>query len=109
MVDDPRVDHDPEREESDRRSARDREARFPREFDRPNAVSLFLRLGYDITNNEDVVRLASDLRWASEQRKLVNEQLTHRTAFLVSGTIAVVSVALTVLGQWVVNKLTGRG
>ena len=94
----------------DRADERDRDPRYPRDFfDRPSAISLFLRLGYDVTNNEDVQRLASDLRWASEKRKFETDQKPHKTAVVVSSMIAIISVTLTILGQWVVAKLTGKG
>lgn len=100
-------------EERDRNSRyeaeeRDRNSRLYRDYqERPSAISLFLRLGYDVTNNEDVQRLASDLRWASEKRKTDTEKNGHLFAIFVSGFISMASVALTVFGQWVVAKLTG--
>jgi hypothetical protein len=105
---DNREDRDRDRDRN-RAEDRDRDTRIPRDYyDRPTAISLFLRLGYDVTNNEDVQRLATDLRWASEKRKNENEQKPHQLALIGSGFIAVISVALTVLGQWIVAKLTGK-
>lgn len=106
---DERPDDDVERgRERDRAEKRDRENRYPRDYyDQPSAISLFLRLGYDVTNNDDVQRLASDLRWAADKRRHDNEQKPHQLALIGSGFIAILSVALTVLGQWIVTKLTG--
>jgi hypothetical protein len=55
-----------------------------------------------------VQRLASDLRWAAEKRRFDVEQKPHQTALLFTGLISVISIALTVLGQWIVAKFTGK-
>lgn len=72
-----------------------------------DAIDIFLRLGYDIRENDDVQRLAEILRWASDERRRFIARSPHRMAIFVSTSIAVVSVALTVLGQWVLSKFGG--
>jgi hypothetical protein len=109
MVEDPKEREWERDRDRDRDSDHDRNPRYARDYyDRPDAISLFRRLGYEITKNEDVIRLQDDLRWVAEKRKEENERKPHQTALLVSGVIALISVALTVFGQWILAKLTGK-
>lgn len=92
--------------EQQQREDRDRNPHYPRDYyERPTAISLFQRLGYDVTNNDDVQRLAADLRWVAEKRQMFSEQKARRIGILISGFIAIGSVALTMFGTWVLSKM----
>jgi hypothetical protein len=97
-----------DRSDKDRLSDRDRNPSYSRDYrTRPDAITLFERLGYDVTENDDVVRLKEDLRWVSEQRKKTAERKSNYFAFMFRAFIAIITVTATLIGQWVYVRVGG--
>ena len=69
--------------------------------------NLFLRLGYDITENMDVQRLAANLRYSEEHRRQDERTDSNKLAWFVTAFIAVLGSGATVVGQILFNKIFG--
>lgn len=70
---------------------------------------IFFRIGYDITDADDLRRLADDLRWASEKREASEQRslATTKTFWvLVAGAVGPV---VTLVFQWIVKHFWPGG
>jgi hypothetical protein len=74
-------------------------------YERPNVVSVFSRLGYNLYDPQDLNRLAANLRFAEEARSRDESYKARRLGWLISGVIAVLSAFATTLGTWLVDRI----
>lgn len=59
-----------------------------------NLITLFDRLGYDLTDSDEVNRLNENLRFAERQRKRAERIETGRLGWIVTGAIAFFSIVI---------------
>jgi len=71
---------------------------------RNELAELFLKLGYDITDNDDVMRCAADLRWVDERRQSAESFRAKKWAALGTILITVLGAAGTLFVQWIWDR-----
>ena len=91
-------EHHPGRRWDDRRGWYD-----PRE--RPNVISVFRQLGYDLERQDDINRLRENLEFAQKTRERDETVRSRRLGWFVSAAIAILSTIVTVFGEWIVSKV----
>lgn len=72
---------------------------------RVTVITLFERLGYDLSDNEDVQRLNENLRFIEKQRKRQERMDTNRVTWLVSLALVVIGAALSALVNWISTRI----
>lgn len=72
---------------------------------RVTVITLFERLGYDLSDNEDVQRLNENLRFIEKQRKRQERMDTNRVTWLVSLALVVIGAALSALVNWLSTRI----
>lgn len=98
MVDDPQI----ERQERDENRA----ARFSGE--RINVISLFGRLGYDLYNSNDIVRLGENLRFMEEERKHQEMMRASKLVWFSNSLVALLGAGASGIVLFLVNRLSGK-
>jgi hypothetical protein len=71
---------------------------------RSELAHVFLQLGYDINDSDDMMRLAADLRWVEDRRKSAEAFRAKRWAALGTIIITVGGAAGTLLVQWLWDR-----
>lgn len=65
---------------------------------------VFLQIGYDITDPDDMLRLAADLRWVDERRKSQESSRAKKWAAIGTILITVLGAAGTLFVQWIWDR-----
>lgn len=65
---------------------------------------VFLQIGYDITDPDDMLRLAADLRWVDERRKSQESFRAKKWAAVGTILITVLGAAGTLFVQWIWDR-----
>ena len=110
MSDDFSEDKRPEHERRNRGNdygpwERRRQEQYQDWRERPNVISVFSQLGYNLYDIDDINRLRDNLRFADNGRK--REEMVHNRTFgwVVAVVIAAVGALFTTLGQWIANHI----
>lgn len=72
--------------------------------DRPNVLTIFSQLGYNLWDQADINRLRENLEFAQKTREREETIRSRRLGWLVSGGIAILSALATIIGDWFVGK-----
>ncbi len=88
------------------RQAEARRVREERYQSRQNVYTFFERLGYDITNNQDVERLAENLRFAERQRQRAEKMDSNKLGWVVSFVLLMLGAAASAMAQWFASRIS---
>lgn len=89
------------------RAERARMLREEREA-RLSVVSLFQRLGYDLTDPDEINRLNENLRYAERQRRRYEVLEGNKLGWLVSLILVIAGASITAVVQWF-TSIKGHG
>lgn len=74
---------------------------------RLNVVSVFERLGYDLTSSEDISRLNENLRYTERERKRREWMESHKISWVISLALVIIGAAATTALNWLTGKFSG--
>jgi hypothetical protein len=98
---------DPQRNRHE--SDRDRVERERDRLSRINVISLFDRLGYDVTEASEIKRLNENLTFLERERKRREDMSSNKMKLMGAVFIGVLGAVSTYLVNWVVNKIVPGG
>lgn len=65
-----------------------------------DVIRLFERLGYDLTDPNEVTRLNENLRYTERQRRRLERLESNKLGWIVSVVLLCIGAALTTMVQW---------
>jgi di/tricarboxylate transporter len=98
---------DPQRNRHE--SDRDRVDRERDRLSRINVISLFDRLGYDVTEPSEIKRLNENLTFLERERKRREDMSSTKMKLVGAILIGALGAVSTYLVNWVVNKIVPGG
>ena len=81
---------------------------YARAAAREEVYNIFLSIGYNINDGEDLRKLREDLEWAQDKRISAEQSVLNRWRLIGTIIVAVVGSLVTVVIQTIVSYFPGR-
>lgn len=72
-----------------------------------NTRAVFMQLGYDIDDPDDILRLANALRQMVEDQEAKKRWSEAKRTYGLSALIVLLGSAATVIGEWLIGRTSG--